>query len=364
MEVDELNPLVTLPTFEQGCVQPYTTPFRSRRHTIPRWLLFVVAIIGGCSHMCALAVEARPNSTAPLPRTWFAPNMGSADYVDLFSKPDEWRATRSRIGVFKFYTPNLLKTACAICGNNTLDAFVEADAFRKLEKWGIAIAVEVPAVKPWGCGEKEVNVVIGIVQSVERNGGHVSLLAMDEPLEGSQSLGRNAGRGCGLDRDQAAAAVVRYGQDIHARFPGVRIGEIEPYPSSSAAQLGEWVDTLRRAGFNPAFFHLDVDRNAARAGHKDVARDLKLLQQVFAHGSIPFGVILWSPAKSDREFYESTMQCARTVNAALGKPEQIILHDWAGAEGVPHNIPANMTDNDPEYNHIRVINDALGVFNQ
>src|SRR5260221_8620128 len=72
MEVDELNPLVTLPTFEQGCVQPYTTPFRSRRHTIPRWLLFVVAIIGGCSHMCALAVEARPNSTAPPPRTWTA----------------------------------------------------------------------------------------------------------------------------------------------------------------------------------------------------------------------------------------------------------------------------------------------------
>jgi len=257
-----------------------------------------------------------------------------------------------------------LDTKCAICGNNVLHTFVEADAFRKLAAWGIAIAVEVPAVKPWGCGAKEAKVVTGIIQSVESNGGHVSFLAMDEPLEGSQSLGRNAGHGCGFKSDQAAAAVLRYGQDIHARFPQIGIGEIEPYPSSSAEQLGEWVDTLRRAGFTPAFFHLDVDRNAVRVGHKDVVRDLKWLSQFFAKRKIPFGVILWSPAKSDREFYESTMEWARTVKSALGKPDQIIFQNWAGTEGVPHDIPANLPEHDPEFSHMRVIDEALGEFNK
>jgi len=254
--------------------------------------------------------------------------------------------------------------ACDVCGKNALQAFIDADAFRKLKKWGVAIAIEVPAVKPWGCGEKEAKVVTGVIQSVERNGGEVSFLAMDEPLQGGQMLDRNAGHGCGLGRDQSAKAVLRFGQDIHAGFPRIRIGDIEPYPHFSVEQLGEWIDMLRRAGFNPAFFHLDVDRDAVRVHHKDAARDLKWLSQFFAKRDIPFGVILWSPAKSDRDFYESTMQWARTVKSALGKPDQIVFQNWAGDPGVPHNIPANMPTNDPQFSHMRLINDALGMFDQ
>ena len=74
-------------------------------------------------------------------------------------------------------------------------------------------------------------------------------------------------------------------------------------------------------------------------------------------------MILWSPAKSDREFYESTMEWARTVKSALGKPDQIIFQNWAGAQGIPHDIPANMPNHDAEFSHMRVIDDALGAFN-
>jgi hypothetical protein len=338
--------------------------FNGREFARHMLLPVLIAITSGCAIVDSPAVEAQVNPQAAPPPVWFAPNMGSADYAELFTAPDAWSATRAKIGVFEFYTQNLRDAPCKICGSNTLQTFVAADAFRKLTKWGIAIAVEVPAVKPWGCGAKESNVVISILQSVARNGGNVSFLSMDEPLAGSQLLDPSGGHGCGFERDQTTAAVVRYGRDIHALFPRIRIGEIEPYPHYSVEQLGEWVDALRRAGFNPAFFHLDVDRNAVRVRHQNVAKDLKWLSQFFAKRNIPFGVILWSPAKSDQEFYESIMEWARTVKSALGKPDELIFQNWDGADNVPHDIPANMPTHDPTFSHTRVIDETLRVFNQ
>ena len=96
----------------------------------------------------------------------------------------------------------------------------------------------------------------------------------------------------------------------------------------------------------------------------DVVKDLKWLSQFFAKRNIPFGVILWAPAKSDQEFYEAIMDWAHTVKSALGKPNQIIFQNWSGDQGVPHTIPANIPDSDPKYSHMRVIDDALGYFNQ
>lgn len=35
---------------------------------------------------------------------WFAPNMGSDDYLDLFSRPGVWPEAAAEVDVFKFYT--------------------------------------------------------------------------------------------------------------------------------------------------------------------------------------------------------------------------------------------------------------------
>ncbi len=108
----------------------------------------------------------RPANTAipvqtPVPTdlVWFGPNMGSPDFADLFSKPEQWSEARSQINVFKFHTQNVLVYPCKICGDNTLNSFVEVQAFKKLTEWGIAIGVDVGAVKEWGCtGTEEFHV--------------------------------------------------------------------------------------------------------------------------------------------------------------------------------------------------------------
>ena len=123
---------------------------------------------------------AIPTATpTPMPSdlVWFAPNMGSRDYPELFTKPEQWTVARSRINVYKFYTQNVLNVPCQICGDNTLSTFVDAQAFHKLTDWGIAIGVEVGAVKQWGCtGTEELRVAEAAIQNIRANGGTVTFL--------------------------------------------------------------------------------------------------------------------------------------------------------------------------------------------
>ena len=41
------------------------------------------------------------------PLVWFAPNMASTDFVELFSEPETWATARAEVDVFKFYSANL-----------------------------------------------------------------------------------------------------------------------------------------------------------------------------------------------------------------------------------------------------------------
>jgi hypothetical protein len=82
---------------------------------------------------------------------WYGPNMGSVDYPDLFSRPKQWRTARNRVDVFKFYANTVSGFPYDIGGDNVLSTFVDVDAFQKLNRWGIAIAVETGAVKFFGC---------------------------------------------------------------------------------------------------------------------------------------------------------------------------------------------------------------------
>lgn len=304
----------------------------------------------------------------PMPANlvWFAPNMGSTDYADLFTMPQNWSVARAKINVFKFYTQNLLDDPCDICGKNTLQTFIRADAFRKLNEWNLATAIEVGAVKEWGCtGEQEFRVADTVIRNVQLNGGTVGLLAMDEPLIGGQQV--TSGHTCGLDPEQIANATEYFINHIQARYPGMVIGDIEPYPYYSVSELEQWITTLKTHGVTIAFFHLDVDLERVRVEKHDVSADLRTLSTFCKQRGIPFGVIFtsnWQAAGSNHAYYDSTMQWIHTVNDAIGAPQHMIFQSWQGpAPSGAHEIPINLPQNDPEnYSHVRIINDGLTVF--
>ena len=321
------------------------------------------------------APTVRPTSTStlaptPVPSdlTWFAPNMGSRDYAELFTKPEQWSVARSRINVFKFYTQNVLDYPCPICGDNTLNTFVEVQAFQRLTDWGIAISVEVGAVKEWGCtGTEEFRVAKTVIQNIQANGGTVAFLDMDEPYIGGELVAN--GKTCGYTMEQSADVTSQFIRQVKAAYPNILVGDTEPYPYFSVPELEQWILALEDRGVTLAHFHLDVDIEKVRVDRRDVVADLQTLSQFFQEHRIPFGVIFtsnWKAAGSDRAYFDSTLEWIRTVNDAIGKPQHVIFQSWQGpAANSVHEIPINLPENDSSsYSHTRLIIEGLDVFGQ
>ncbi len=308
-------------------------------------------------------------SPTPVPSSdlvWFAPNMGSNDYASLFSKTEQWKAARSKINVFKFYTQNVLDDPCPICAKNTLSNLADAHAFQVLAQDDIAIAVEVGAVKEWGCTS---DITYGVAQTVIRNiqthGGSVAFLAMDEPLFGGRIKVNNTT--CGYEMEQSAAVTAEFMAKVKAAYPQMGVGDIEPYPEFSVPELERWLLTLQDRDAGPAFFHLDVDMERVRVEKQDVKKDLRSLSQFCTVRGIPFGVIFtstWRAAGSERSYYDSTMTWIRTVNEAIGAPQQMIFQSWQGpAKDGFNEVPLNLPEDDLDiYSHTRLLIDGLAVF--
>jgi hypothetical protein len=308
-----------------------------------------------------------PSPPPPGPLVWFAPDMGSTDYPELFTQPEKWPVARSKINVFKFYSDNVTDAACAICGNNTLNTFVDVQAFRRLRAWKIAIGVEAEAVnRDWGCtGVREFETAQLLIQNVHANGGSVTYLAMDEPfIKGLPSKDPQASnQNCNYTMAETVERTAWFIKQVRAKHPAIAVGDIEPYPYFSISELEQWIAALEANGATPAFFHLDVDRDAVQVGGQDVAADLQALNRFCGSHGIPFGVVFWSAADSESAYYESTLNWVRTVNAAIGKPVHVIFQSWQGTDNDVHKVPINLPENDPAiYSHTRLLIDGLAVF--
>ena len=304
----------------------------------------------------------------PSDLVWFAPNFGSRDYLELFTKAELWSAARSRIDVFQFYADNVIgEGACPICGDNSFDAFDHADAFQKLTDWGLAIGLELGPIYPdWDCSSDVVFINANqAIQNIQSNGGVVSFLSMDEPrLYGQLDIG---GRNCGYDIEETAAVTSHYIERVISAYPHIRVGDIEPYPHFSITELEEWILALEDQGVTLAFFHLDVDTERVRVERPNVAADLQALQRFCREHRIPFGIIVtsnWTASDSNRAYFDSTMEWIHTVNDAIGKPQHVIFQSWQGpAPSGAHEIPINLPQNDPSnYSHVQLIIKGLDVF--
>ena len=299
---------------------------------------------------------------------WFAPNFGSQGFVELFTQPDQWAEARAQVDVFQFYADNVADGGpCSICGDNSLDAFVRADAFRKLTDWGIAIGIEYGPIYPdWDCTSNIVYTNAGkAIRNIRKNGGNVAFLSMDEPLMYGQ-LDIN-GKHCGYNVEKTASVTAGYIERLTSAYPNLSVGDIEPYPHFSVAELKEWILALEAQGVSPGFFHLDVDIERVRVEKRNVAADLKELERFCGEHGIPFGVIItsnWTAAYSDETYFRSALKWVETIHAAIGKPRHIIFQSWQGpAPSGAHEIPVNLPGNDPNiFSHTRLIVEGMNIF--
>lgn len=306
-----------------------------------------------------------PGSTTPRRElgdalVWFGPNMGSVDLLELFSDPDSWSEAREKIDVFQFFSGNLFAEPCEICGDNSLPALAGVEAFRLLDEWGVAIAIEVGAVYEGGCqGEINFGRDAGVViSSVQRQGGKVSFVAMDEPL--LHSSDKPVSGACGYIPKEAATEAADFAAAVTSAYPEIVVGDIEPYPHYSVAELEDWIVALEEAGFVPGFFHLDVDTERVRTHGHDVASDLAALKAFVEERGIVFGVILtsnWTQSGNDTDYFASTLEWVQVVKEAIGRPSDVIFESWQGpAASGHHEVPTNLPgDGQEDFSHTRLV---------
>jgi hypothetical protein len=284
-------------------------------------------------------------------QVWFAPGPGTPDLLRLFESLDEWPKARSTIDVFKFYQQHTLRNPTSIVGPNRLEAFEQLDAFRRLFQWGKLIAIEAGAVKEFYCTtddtgmRRSVRDTVESIANVRAARGRVAYIAMDEPF----AAGGNAAACGGPALAPTADRLVTYVNGVHAEFPDVRIGLIEPYPFVPAGRWVEIMQLLRERKIVPAFLHVDVNLADIRPDRDRLGRDLIQLENLAHSAGIPFGVIIWgADGDADSQFAAYALRLADEVHHTYRSwdvmPEHLIFQSWATTRTGAFIIPANLPE--------------------
>lgn len=268
---------------------------------------------------------------------WFCPNIASRDMLRLFSNPDAWDDPRSHVHTFKFYAQHLLDGTAV--GPNTFEALRQADAFRKLQAWGIRTAIEMGAVKEWDCDAEKNVVNFDIAQQwMDDAGGVIDCIAMDEPLV--------SGRKCNQSVRETARHTAKFIK--HCRARGIaKVGLIEAWRHTLLPALQGFLGELASADAKPDFLHLDVDWKAALAqGQPFDATQQRRARMVTNYFGMQLGVIYAGYDTAEPQEYVADVR-RQAANIPPASFDHAIVQSWAkntntGIQSIPDNIPTHV----------------------
>ena len=283
------------------------------------------------SAICGILILSlgRSDSAPAKPMVWLCPpgfNNGQPAR-ELFEHPDEWTQTRSMIDVMGFADHNLQTQFT----DQELSGWLAM-----LKKWNIKLGLEVGAVKPWGTtGAK----VFGIEEKewdrVQRLGGNVYAVAMDEPLTAVRYSLKQPDA-YAVQETAAFIALVRQ------HYPNMIIGDIEPYPSITLADHIAWIQALnqRLAALNVRgidFYRVDVNWTLYTVFGNGSWLEVKKLEDYCHSIHLPFSLIYWAAdwnrlnrfgVGDDTAWYCSLMQQGYDYALLQAAPDQYVIQSW------------------------------------
>jgi len=294
--------------------------------------LALALITTGCKDCNPTAPDTLASGTREV---WVSPNIGSRDFLDLFSNPDAWPKARSKATAIGFYAGNLVDEPCDLCGDNTLRNFlsvVPGGAFRWLTDHRLKVAIEAPSVKPWDCTAALPGTqTLAALGNVTANGGRAAFVAMDGPfvsaLAPNQPFAASMDT-CHFSVEQTAAVVAAYVSRIRRAYPDVAVGLIEPYPYFGAAEIESFVTALSAAGVTLSFFHLDYDQNFLSV---DPTAEFLELRNFFRARQIPFGIIIIGSNGTNNELATNgALVAALRISNVLGiqTMSHVLFQSW------------------------------------
>lgn len=292
------------------------------------------ASIGAASFLGLLLFLAAsaPASEPPTNTVWLMPpaNENGRAFRELFEHPDQWKETRALIDVLGYTDLNLKKQFT----DEELEKW-----FAQMKGWGLKLGMEVGSLKPWGqTGEKTFKLEQPSWERVQRLGGEIYAIAMDEPL-------CCARKDLHQPDEYAVEETAKYIQLVRQHYPKALIGDIEPYPFLSLEELATWIGALQKSlarkqvrGLD--FFRLDVDWVNFVARNKGSWPEVKKIEQFCRSRQIRFSLIYWAagyPAlqrqglADDSTWYVSVMQQGYDYVLAGGAPDEYVIESWVGA---------------------------------
>lgn len=266
---------------------------------------------------------------------------------DFYLHPDDWKQTRAAItaktvGVFgstcykmnKAFTPD------------------EMHQFGQMLKgWNIKFGLEVESVQ--GTPDRKTGQAAFDHErkgwdNIEAAGLPIYAVAMDEPYCKEVFIRH-------LPREEAIEGTANFIALVREHYPGVQIGDIEPYPSLAVSDLVAWVKALqaRLAEMHVRgidFFRLDYDWTHLIVDNHSNFHDIKHLEVACRDIGVPFSLVYMSAPYgyyqkmgiSDDDFwYIGVMWQGYAYALVNGDPDQYVLESWIGtpSTGTPENNP-------------------------
>jgi hypothetical protein len=283
--------------------------------------------------MLALAsifpTHGQGQTTKPAPEVWMgAPGFDDGRcFRELFEKPDEWKETRASIDVLCYTDLHFNKQFT----DQQLSAWLPM-----LRQWGTKLGLEVGAVKPWGqTSQKTFGVEKPMWDRIQRLGGNIYAIAMDEPLLCVR-------RDLKKDDQYAVQETAAYIALVRQNFPKIRIGDIETYPSIPLDDHYKWIEALQSklAEMNVRgldFYRLDVNWAEFTVFDRGNWPEVRKLERFCRQKKIGFSLIYWASGypglekkglADDSTWYVSLMQQGYNYALVDGHPDQYVIQSW------------------------------------
>jgi len=282
-----------------------------------------------------LSVSLSPAS-AQTPKTaptvWIGPpgqDKGKA-FREFFERPDDWKETRSLVDVLFF------------SDLSARDRFTDDELtrwFAQARDWKLKLAMEVGAIKPWGRTGADTFAKEKVYwEHIQKLGANLYAIAMDEPLVCTREEIHESD-------EYAIEQTADYVALVRQNFPGLLVGDIEAYPSSSVEEHEHWIEALNKRLADKGvrgldFYRLDVDWLSFTEQNKGSWRDLHRLEVWCRQRKLPFQLIYWASAypalahrglADDSTWYTAIMQQAYDYAIVEGAPDSFVIESWIQA---------------------------------
>jgi len=321
---------------------------RMPRHIARRFVLILPLFL-------ASTALAQPPSTRPA--VWMGPPAydNGRLFRELFEHPDQWNQTRSLIDVLCYTDLNLKKQF-------TDDELT--NWFAQMQQWHLRLGMEVGSIKPWGAtGQKTFDIERPMWDRVQRLGGNVYAIAMDEPLCCCR-------KDLHQPDDYAVEQTAQYIALVRKNYPQFLVADIEPYPYIPLADQIAWIDALQKRladlhvrGLD--FFRLDVNWIEFTVFDRGSWPEVRKLERYCRSKKIPFSLIYWASGypglekrklADDSTWYTGIMQQGYDYAIVDGRPDQYVIESWL------QDAPTRSVPEDEEFTFTHSVRDFCRKF--